>query len=243
MEFPELGKQCTFEDCSQLDFLPYTCYHCKKIFCQDHFKLDDHRCPSLSDPQLDVRVPTCPICENPVPGPRTEDPNIRVNRHIQNNCADTKKPSNLCRQKGCKAKLLVPMQCSDCGKAYCVKHRLPLDHECKKENRYTSTYGKTGGGGSILGAKPKAGISGLKGFMSNKNNTTPSSSNTTTMGASKTNRPQNNRVQNPQQRKQELARLRDKAKNGRLTEDEQIRLATLISYEETHGKKDNCIMS
>ena len=80
------------------------------------------------------------------------------------------------------------MQCSDCGKAYCVKHRLPLDHECKKENRYTSTYGKTGEGGSILGAKPKAGISGLKGFMSNKNNTTPSSSNTTTMGPSKTNR-------------------------------------------------------
>ena len=81
------------------------------------------------------------------------------------------------------------MQCSDCGKAYCVKHRLPLDHDCKKENRYTSTYSKsstskTTGGGSILGAKPKSGLSGLKGLMSNKNNTTSSSS-TTAVGTSK----------------------------------------------------------
>ncbi|KAI9277002.1 hypothetical protein BDA99DRAFT_494622 [Phascolomyces articulosus] len=244
MEFPELGKHCTFEGCKQLDFLPYTCYHCKKIYCQEHFKLDDHHCPSLNDPQLDVRVPTCPICESPVPGPRNEDPNIRVNRHIQNNCEDTKKPSNLCRQKGCKAKLLVPMQCSDCGKAYCVKHRLPVDHDCKKENRYTNTYGKSSSsgtnklsGGSTLGAKPKAGISGLKGFMSNKNNSGGSSA------QEKPNRQQFTRVQGPQQRKQELARLREKAKNGRLTEDEQIRLATLISYEENHGKKDNCTIS
>ncbi|KAI8384315.1 uncharacterized protein BYT42DRAFT_493548, partial [Radiomyces spectabilis] len=116
-----------------IDFLPYTCYHCKKIFCQEHFKLDDHHCPSLEDPTLDVRVPTCPICEKPVPGPRGEDPNIRVNRHIQNNCADptSKSPGNICHLRGCKAKLLVPIQCPDCGQSYCVKHRLGADHQCQ----------------------------------------------------------------------------------------------------------------
>ncbi|KAI9493089.1 hypothetical protein BDB00DRAFT_383885 [Zychaea mexicana] len=208
MEFPDLGKHCTFEGCSQLDFLPYTCYQCKKIFCQEHFKLDEHRCPSLNDPQLDVRVPTCPICESPVPGPRNEDPNIRVNRHIQNNCADTKKPSNVCRQKGCKAKLLVPMQCSDCGKAYCVKHRLPVDHECKKENRYTSVYkSKQPAASTSPGTKSKASISGLKGLMSSKSSGNPSTS--------KPDRPRPARAQqNAQQRKQEMARLREKARNG-----------------------------
>ena len=86
------------------------------------------------------------------------------------------------------------MQCSDCGKAYCVKHRLPLDHDCKKENRYTSTYSKsstskTTGGGSALGAKPKAGLSGLKGFISNKNNTTTPSSASSTAAVGTPNQP------------------------------------------------------
>ncbi|KAI8145062.1 hypothetical protein BJV82DRAFT_604748 [Fennellomyces sp. T-0311] len=233
MEFPELGKHCTFDGCSQLDFLPYTCYHCKKIFCQEHFKLDDHHCPSLNDPQLDVRVPTCPICESPVPGPRNEDPNIRVNRHIQSNCADTKRQSNLCRQRGCKAKLLVPMQCSDCGKAYCVKHRLPVDHECKRETRTTPINSKSSSSAAASDHKP--GISGLKNLVS---------SNKSSSGSSK---PEANRrpkrQQTAQARKQEMARLREKAKNGRLTEDEEIRLATLLSYEETHGKKDNCLIA
>ncbi|KAI7881121.1 CRE-AIP-1 protein [Lichtheimia hyalospora FSU 10163] len=139
MEFPELGKHCTFDSCHQLDFLPYTCYRCKKIFCQDHFKLDDHHCPSLQDGQYDARVPTCPICEQPVPGPRGQDPNISVNRHIQNNCNDKRQTaSNICHQRACNAKLLVPMNCSDCGYSFCVKHRLPVDHTCRPTQKGAS---------------------------------------------------------------------------------------------------------
>ncbi|OAD75275.1 hypothetical protein PHYBLDRAFT_7454, partial [Phycomyces blakesleeanus NRRL 1555(-)] len=132
MELPDIGKQCTYASCSQLvlDFLPYTCYHCKHIYCQEHFKLEDHQCPSLNDPSLDVRVPTCPICEKPVSVPRGEDPNIKVNQHIQNNCASPKPLDNTCKLKGCKQKLLVPMTCSDCKLSYCVKHRLGIDHQC-----------------------------------------------------------------------------------------------------------------
>ncbi|KAI8093024.1 uncharacterized protein BX664DRAFT_328756 [Halteromyces radiatus] len=142
MEFPDLGKHCTFDDCSQLDFLPYTCYHCKKIYCQEHFKLDDHKCPSRQDPSLDIRVPTCPICNKPIPGSRNEDPNIRVNRHIQRNCADDETPSNLCRLKGCKARLLVPMNCGACGQAYCVKHRLEQDHQCPGKKQVSSSQAR-----------------------------------------------------------------------------------------------------
>ncbi|CDS10724.1 hypothetical protein LRAMOSA11210 [Lichtheimia ramosa] len=84
-------------------------------------------------------VPTCPICEQPVPGPRGQDPNISVNRHIQNNCNDKKQTaSNICHQRGCNAKLLVPMNCSDCGYSFCVKHRLPVDHSCQPPQKNTS---------------------------------------------------------------------------------------------------------
>ncbi|KAI9323073.1 hypothetical protein BX666DRAFT_1883048 [Dichotomocladium elegans] len=203
MELPNIGKHCTFDGCAQLDFLPYTCYRCKRIFCQEHFKLVDHHCPRIDDPQFDIRVPTCPICDKPVPGPRGEDPNIRVNRHIQNNCADLDKPTNVCHQKGCKAKLLVPMQCMDCRHAYCVKHRLPVDHECQK-------------------------------VASSQSSKRPD--------RAEAEKQRLQRAQTTAQRRQELALLKEKAKRGHLTENEQVRLATLISLEE-RNKKPNCAVS
>ncbi|KAI8359871.1 hypothetical protein EDC96DRAFT_513474 [Choanephora cucurbitarum] len=132
MEFPELGKRCTAKGCNLYDFLPYTCVNCNKVFCQDHFKLQAHQCPSLNDPNFDIRVPICPLCEKPVPSKRGVDPNIRMNEHIQSNCTDLdSKPNNTCRKKGCSTKLLVPMQCTDCGLSFCVQHRLAVDHQCK----------------------------------------------------------------------------------------------------------------
>ncbi|GAA5797948.1 hypothetical protein HPULCUR_003346 [Helicostylum pulchrum] len=132
MEFPDLGKKCTANACSVYDFLPYTCVNCKKIFCQDHFKLQAHDCPSLQDPNMDIRVPVCPICEKPVPVKRGHDPNIRMNQHIQSNCSDLEpKNDNTCRKKGCTTKMLVPMHCTQCGLSFCVKHRLEVDHQCQ----------------------------------------------------------------------------------------------------------------
>ncbi|KAL0086495.1 hypothetical protein J3Q64DRAFT_1809379 [Phycomyces blakesleeanus] len=84
-------------------------------------------------------VPTCPICEKPVSVPRGEDPNIKVNQHIQNNCASPKPLDNTCKLKGCKQKLLVPMTCSDCKLSYCVKHRLGIDHQCPGKPAPTSS--------------------------------------------------------------------------------------------------------
>ncbi|KAL1926190.1 hypothetical protein VTP01DRAFT_6055 [Rhizomucor pusillus] len=234
MEFPDLGKHCTFDGCKQLDFLPYTCYHCKKIFCQEHFKLEDHKCPSLNDPNLDVRIPTCPICEKPVPGPRNEDPNIRVNRHIQNNCVDAKKPSNICDQRGCKAKLLVPMQCQDCRQSFCIKHRLPVDHQCTKKSAATSSSN----------ARPQQSSSKTTGFaQSVKNGFKGGRNNRQQQDISRAEmeRQRLSRVQAANQRRQELTLLQQKAQRMALTEDEQVRLATLLSLEDKKDK--NCIVS
>ncbi|CAO3597892.1 unnamed protein product [Absidia cylindrospora] len=231
MELPDLGKQCSKFECGQLDFLPYTCYHCKKIFCQEHFKLDDHLCPSRQDPSLDIRVPTCPICEKPIPGSRNEDPNIRVNRHIQNNCIDEEKPSNTCRLKGCKAKLLVPMNCGACGLAYCVKHRLEQDHQCQGRKQLQQQGSSSNRPAhqklSALAAMKRAG-GGLK--QQSNNNTASGNVN------------RRHQQQQTGANKQKIQQLQAKANRTALTEQEQVELATLISLEQKSKDTKNCVI-
>lgn len=38
----DIGKNCS--ECHALDFLPYTCEHCHRVFCANHRKLDAHNC-------------------------------------------------------------------------------------------------------------------------------------------------------------------------------------------------------
>lgn len=51
---------------------------------QDHFKLEAHQCPSLKDPKRDIRVPVCPVCDQPVPVNKGQDPNHRVKYNAVN---------------------------------------------------------------------------------------------------------------------------------------------------------------
>ncbi|KAK7873335.1 hypothetical protein R5R35_011380 [Gryllus longicercus] len=48
MEFHDLGKQCSFPECKQLDFLPFSCPHCGLVFCKDHYLPDHHNCIASS---------------------------------------------------------------------------------------------------------------------------------------------------------------------------------------------------
>ncbi|KAI8976078.1 hypothetical protein BDB01DRAFT_844564 [Pilobolus umbonatus] len=138
------------------------------------------------------RVPTCPICDKPVPVKRGHDPNIRMNDHIQSGCADLEvKKDNICCKKGCVTKLLVPMKCSDCGLNFCVKHRLEIDHECQ--------------------GKP------MKNTMNKQNNRIEME------------RQRLDRLQTMNRRKQDIALLQSKAKQGTITDNEQIELAKLLS--------------
>lgn len=42
-----IGKNCS--ECHALDFLPYTCEYCHRVFCADHRKLDAHKCPGKTE--------------------------------------------------------------------------------------------------------------------------------------------------------------------------------------------------
>lgn len=155
MEFYNVGKHCTHKGCNQLDFLPYTCHRCKSIYCQEHWKPDQHSCPHQFDSSFDSQVPVCPICNQPIPTARNTDPNISVNNHIAQNCPKSptsisKTPvyKNSCSFRSCKSKSMVNITCSQCGKGYCIKHRLEADHKCS---------GPIGTNGGNRNASPKTG--------------------------------------------------------------------------------------
>jgi predicted nucleic acid binding AN1-type Zn finger protein len=135
MEFPELGTHCSSPICSRLDFLPIECDACHKIFCKDHSPYEQHQC-QLSYTK-DARVPVCPLCNQPVPVTRGEDPNIKVDLHMQNECKSEKAQniSNRCTVPGCKKKELVPVKCTTCQKNFCLKHRFETDHNCQGHPR------------------------------------------------------------------------------------------------------------
>jgi len=44
MEFDDLGGRCQYNDCNQLDYLPFECNLCKKILCLNHKSYDQHEC-------------------------------------------------------------------------------------------------------------------------------------------------------------------------------------------------------
>ncbi|KAK9700474.1 hypothetical protein K7432_012179 [Basidiobolus ranarum] len=139
MELPHIGKNCALNDCNQLDFLPYKCHLCKRDFCQDHWRTENHQCPYQTE-SMDVRVPVCPLCAKPVPVNKGENPNRRMDEHIRNGCKDAatttdKSPAykNACSYRTCKTKVLVSAKCPSCQKQYCLKHRFEVDHDCPKD--------------------------------------------------------------------------------------------------------------
>ncbi|VDO40517.1 unnamed protein product [Haemonchus placei] len=88
----------------------------------------------MSDFQ-NVQVPTCPLCDKPVPTPKGVSPDIQVDQHIQNNCAQGPKKkifANRCTVKGCKKKELVPITCPSCHQNFCLGHRHEKDHNCSQ---------------------------------------------------------------------------------------------------------------
>ncbi|XP_075982202.1 AN1-type zinc finger protein 2A [Anticarsia gemmatalis] len=136
MEFPHIGKNCSFKSCNKLDFLPMKCGACKEVFCSDHFAYAKHECPEPNT--CDIQVPVCPLCSAPVPGRRGEPPDVAVGAHIDNQCTSdparerrNKVFTNRCSFKGCKTKEMVPLVCGECALNFCLRHRHATDHSCE----------------------------------------------------------------------------------------------------------------
>ncbi|ONK75371.1 uncharacterized protein A4U43_C03F16130 [Asparagus officinalis] len=133
-EFPDLGKHCSVDDCKLIDFLPFDCDRCKKVFCLQHRSYNTHKCPNADD--NDVTVLICPLCATGVRLIPNQDPNITWDIHVNTDCD----PSNFqratkkkqCPVPGCKELLTFSntIRCRDCTREHCLKHRFGLDHKC-----------------------------------------------------------------------------------------------------------------
>uniref|UniRef100_A0A3B5A0F6 Zinc finger AN1-type containing 2A n=1 Tax=Stegastes partitus TaxID=144197 RepID=A0A3B5A0F6_9TELE len=145
MEFPDLGEHCSEKTCKRLDFLPMRCDACQEIFCKDHITYANHKCTSSY--KKDVQVPVCPLCNIPIPIKRGEMPDIKVGEHIDRDCksdpAQRKRKifTNKCSRGGCKQKEMIRVTCDQCHLNYCLKHRHPLDHDCKTDGKPLSKSG------------------------------------------------------------------------------------------------------
>lgn len=126
-----VGKHCSLSDCKRLDFLPYKCGPCGMIFCQEHYGVNFHNCPSFKS--KDRVIPSCPLCGKLVVLTANETINDQVERHIRSGCQNLtveKRKKNRCSQMNCKKSSLVPIGCHKCLKNFCVRHRHPGDHNC-----------------------------------------------------------------------------------------------------------------
>lgn len=54
-----IGKQCSEATCHLVDFLPFKCQHCQQSFCQEHFKVEAHRCPEYDESKHNRVAPNC----------------------------------------------------------------------------------------------------------------------------------------------------------------------------------------
>lgn len=133
-QFPDLGKHCSLPDCKQIDFLPFTCDCCHKVFCLDHRSYNQHQCPKAE--RQDVTVVICPLCAKGVRLRPDENPHITWENHVNVDCD----PSNYdkvtkkrkCPVRGCKEILVFSntIKCRDCTVDHCLKHRFGPDHSC-----------------------------------------------------------------------------------------------------------------
>ncbi|KAL4658984.1 AN1-type zinc finger protein 2A isoform X1 [Arapaima gigas] len=145
MEFPDLGEHCSEKSCKRLDFLPMKCDACEEIFCKDHITYENHKCTSSY--KKDIQVPVCPLCNTPIPIKRGEMPDIKVGEHMDRDCrsdpAQRKRKifTNKCSKGGCKQKEMIKVTCDQCHLNFCLKHRHPLDHDCKTGGRPMSKSG------------------------------------------------------------------------------------------------------
>lgn len=129
-----LGSHCSVPACQQIDFLPFKCDCCGKVFCLQHRTYESHSCQEAGS--RDTNTIVCPICAKAVKLTAADDPYAVFDRHTQTDCDPTnyakvhQRPK--CPAKGCREKLgaINTYTCKECCTQVCLKHRFPEAHQC-----------------------------------------------------------------------------------------------------------------
>ncbi|KAH6908001.1 hypothetical protein BKA70DRAFT_1280432 [Coprinopsis sp. MPI-PUGE-AT-0042] len=124
-----IGQQCSHPQCTLIDFLPFKCQHCHDSFCQEHYKYDASKHNRVA--------PECPLCNTPIGVKPGQDPNIRMDQHLDNECSVVTGRVQAKKTPICAAEQLQEGACShpsaatSVAKQFCPSHRFPSDHTCK----------------------------------------------------------------------------------------------------------------
>nr|QEG03151.1 zinc finger AN1 domain-containing stress-associated protein 12 isoform X1 [Cymbidium ensifolium] len=130
--FPDLGEHCQYDGCNQLDFLPFTCIACRKVFCLEHRTYRSHACPKADHSSRTVAV--CDLCSASIEKEADEDDRDSLSRHEKSGACDpSKKRKPRCPVPRCKEILTFSNHstCKVCNLKICLKHRFPSDHSCR----------------------------------------------------------------------------------------------------------------
>ncbi|KAK4782638.1 hypothetical protein SAY86_007012 [Trapa natans] len=136
--FPDLGRHCQHPDCHQLDFLPFTCHGCDKMFCLEHRSYKDHGCPG-SD-RMSRKVIVCETCSTSIEttGKDVEEERLMMEDHWKSgSCNPARKKKPKCPVKRCRETLTFSntITCKICKVNVCLSHRAPADHECLQKQK------------------------------------------------------------------------------------------------------------
>jgi len=115
-----IGAHCQFPYCNQLDFLPFRCGSCKGTYCLEHRTENTHRCPRAGE----------------WAAARRRQSVGQVNPGTRLSPKPTLLTETQCSHPQCKTFINTPrnigVQCSDCNRQYCLKHRFQESHDCAK---------------------------------------------------------------------------------------------------------------
>ncbi|KAI5298661.1 hypothetical protein KEM56_003865 [Ascosphaera pollenicola] len=119
-----IGKNCEFEYCRQLDFLPFRCESCSGTFCLDHRTETAHHCAHAGEwarrrHQRELASSSSASTSSPASTPPVVKPTVYN--------------SEQCSHPSCKSlihTLQTGVHCPNCNRDYCLKHRLKEDHDC-----------------------------------------------------------------------------------------------------------------
>ncbi|KAI3784763.1 hypothetical protein L1987_43868 [Smallanthus sonchifolius] len=151
--FPDLGKHCQLADCKQLDFLPFKCDGCHKVFCVEHRSYKSHDCSNSDHNSRKVLV--CETCSMSIEIPRNsrggedEIALILAKHQRSGDCDPKKKKKPTCGVRRCKEILTFSntSACKSCQVKFCLKHRFQSDHACRSENMPAVAAAARVGGG------------------------------------------------------------------------------------------------
>lgn len=133
-----IGTNCQFQECKQLDFLPFRCSGCNKIYCGEHRQAKDHACSCPPTAAEEKTIVICPVCARGVRVAEGLEADYLIDRHIQSGECDPQNYTRVhrkrrCPVKGCRERLTTvnSYECPHCGTETCLKHRYNAsDHAC-----------------------------------------------------------------------------------------------------------------